>query len=248
MQFDVISTGTPPPMLPANGFWTDPRRPGTGLFLQQRGDLIAVSQFDYVDGVAHWRLDAAPLQGSALLLVLRNYEGGSCLACEPHVAPDVGPGGTVLRMRFESARRAYVDFADGSTQHLISLPFGASYLDLALADRADADFAPLPLPDLSGHWYVNGSGIVLERNPDPGTAAVRFSTVASSTDFRASIRCVAGSSTQFASCTLDTNTPSLSVPRLAPLGFVEEDRIRFLYAGLVFYMVRVPPTALPPYL
>src|SRR5690606_37878994 len=46
-------------LLPAEGFWTIPGKSGTGMHFQHRGELLAVSQFDFVDEESHWRLGVA---------------------------------------------------------------------------------------------------------------------------------------------------------------------------------------------
>lgn len=107
------------PTLPAEGFWTIPGQPGTGMHLQHRGPILAMSQFDFIEGLPHWRLGVAPLAGTATVVQLNSYGGGSCLGCMPHVpgtrrAPQpmhclpshrrsCHKGRSLLRARFSSA-------------------------------------------------------------------------------------------------------------------------------------------------
>jgi hypothetical protein len=243
LELTVGAAATSLDFRPAEGFWTDPARPGTGLFLQHRGDLVAVAQFDQVQGAPLWRLDAAPLQARTLLLTLREHRGGSCFDCDPHALPTMSSGGDVLRMRFESARRAYADLSDGSTLNLVSLPFGAAYIETPLPDRADAEFAPLPLPDLAGTWALRDRVFTLGPATASPNSDLRFSSTSEAPEDRAQVDCHAGSVTEPAFCTFAGPGPDFSLLPRAPLGDIEEGRIRFvspLWPEPVSYAVRVP--------
>jgi hypothetical protein len=247
MQLDVAAATAIEKIRPAEGFWTDPSRPGTGLYLQHRGDLVAVAQFEYVAGLAVWRLDTAPLQGTSLAVVLREFSDGSCFACEDHVVPRVTTGGTPMSLHFQSARRAHVELQDGSLLQMVSLPFGAAYVDSLFEDRADLSFSPLPLPDLRGKWAIGGPfNLVVELGAATTVAGdvIRFSTAA---DAPASVQilCTPGNPTRAGQCELrgpgaQTGTPPPGSIPLAPLGNIEENRIRFVAHGSAFYAVRLP--------
>jgi hypothetical protein len=228
---------------PAEGAWSDQSRPGTGLHLQHRGPLLAVSQFGFREDQAHWRLDVAPLQGDSLLLLLRDYDAGSCFGCDPYVAPAVKLGGTPLLISFDSARRARAELVDGTIVPLVSLPFGADYVPFAMTDAADAEFGPLPLPDLSGTWAYNDSIQTFGPAEVLNDREVIFRHVEGS---QMELRCISRPE-DVATCSLNlaiSPIPTPAPPRaVAALGDIEENRIRMVTNdedAEVFYMVRLP--------
>src|SRR5690606_24799659 len=113
------STESVATLLPAEGFWSMPGRPGTGMHFQHRGDLLAVSQFDFVDGESHWRLGVAPLGLTGAQVALHSHSGGSCVGCTPHVAPVQDDAPVLVAIEFDSARRAMLDLGDGNTVALV---------------------------------------------------------------------------------------------------------------------------------
>lgn len=231
-----------PSRRPAEGAWSDQAQPGTGLYLQTRGPLLSVAQFDYLDDRAQWRLDVTPMRGDQALLLLRDFENGSCFGCDPYAPASTRVGGTPLRITFASARRARAELSDGTVVPIVSLPFGADYVPVTLADLPDAEFGPLPLPDLSGTWAVRGQ-VVTFGAPVIDGPSVRFPPV-DGDDLE--IRCTAFATGNTSCSIVDTNSmvlPPAPPFGFAPLGDVEENRIRMQSSpepGAPFYMVRIP--------
>jgi hypothetical protein len=236
------------PLQPASGFWADPDRPGTGLHLLQRGDTLAVSQFDFDDDGPKWWLGTTNDTGNTREIALATYSDGSCSDCEPHRAPH--PATTApLVLQFESARRARATW-NGRTVNLVNLAFGVDYVATPLAQPLHSDFAPLPLPDMAGVWaFEDGPLIRFEDAQPDGTGAVQF--VGQRGVDRLTLRCQPGTESSDAYCELrpvgpqTTTTPGLHP--IARLGDIEEHRARFRWvsqpgsnAWQVGYMVRVP--------
>lgn len=158
----------PPPM---QGFWSAPQAPGTGMVLQQRDDMLTIALLDFDAGSTRWSIGATPLRNGSMVAVLPAYADGSCLGCEPHVQPTADGPATMVRLRFESTRRAWLDLTDGRAVALTSLPFGARYVDVTLRDWVDADFGALPLPDLEGRWLLHADDL---GGHNPLTAIIEF--------------------------------------------------------------------------
>lgn len=146
---------------PAEGFWYDPERPGTGFSLERRGALLAVTGYDFIDdgGSSRWRLAVAPLSGTEWTATLQEFGGGSCLGCEPYEPIEAGGSGSAIQLSFDSARSALLQVDDQPPRRFVTVPFGSPY--------AAAAFAPpdLPLPDLRGRWVY----AYPDSNSDAGT-------------------------------------------------------------------------------
>lgn len=264
VPFGGLESALPPQ--PADGFWTIPGQSGTGLHLQQRGELLAMSQFDFVNGLAHWRLGVAALAGNAATVPLSSYAGGSCFGCTPHIAPEVEGDPLLASIAFDSARRALVQLADGDPIPLVNLAFGADYVATDLGGAGDAAFGPLALPDLSGTWAMSSpmDGVtpvividvpersIVELQPAVVDGdVVRFQTLATG-DEQVQLLCSDGNEAAEAGCELRFGdvflvTPPPGLYPFARLGDIEEDRIRFVFreqtadgAWRVRYWVRVP--------
>ncbi|SDD52560.1 hypothetical protein [Aquimonas voraii] len=249
-------TPTPPPdprwpLLPAEGLWMRPGAPGTALHLSRRGEQIAVSLFDFVDGQPVWRIGLGGMQGDALSVELLGFSNGSCIDCVPARAPQVDPPARQLRLRFASARRAWLSL-DGRTElPLQAFAFGGVYASMGLADRADAEFGPLPFPQLCGTWALESElgGLTRFSLGAPGPRATDGSF---SIPLRAAQTANPGELIVFA-CRpgLGAGTDAecrISDERVSPpfvygsarLGDIEENRIRFnTWSGTVFYAHRL---------
>jgi hypothetical protein len=257
-EFVVAPKVFGPQRRPAEGAWTSQTRPGTGLMLQHRGQLLSIAQFDYREGLAHWRLGVTPMQRDSALALLRDYADGSCFGCPAHASPSTALGGMPLLLTFESARRARAQLADGTIIPLVSLPFGVDYVPFPIEDGADAEFGPLPLPDLSGTWawrasddpsseatvdafgpaeiLSSGGGVIFPRTRPDGNYLVCTSQATGTA------HCAFHSSAQSGGIGAGSLRPPAWAS--APLGDVEANRIRMLgrtvnLDPLVFYMVRI---------
>jgi len=252
-------------VLPADGFWTPVGQPGSGLFLERRGDLLALSMYSYLPGAAQpfWLLGTGTYASDSAPLLMRAYQDGDCLGCADHRAP-VGPGGSAaLRLRFESARRAWLDVFglgnDAVGPALISLPYGVDYIPHTLTDTVDAEFGPLPLPDLRGRWVFAIEGA---ESPDD-TLSVRLDgwTLDGDAIFfsgNVAVECRSATEAQRAGCTFRPNlwfTPPPPEPLntfygpgwFVPLGDIQEDRMRgVLEADGQTWRVQGFRTAPPP--
>ena len=133
---------------PAEGFWYDPERPGTGFSLERRGALLALTGYDFIGdgGSSRWRLAVAPLSGAEWTATLQEFSGGSCLGCEPYEPIEPETAGSTIQLTFDSARSALLQVDDQPPRRFVTVPFGSPYVA--------ASFAPpdLPLPDLRGRW------------------------------------------------------------------------------------------------
>lgn len=252
-----------PLLLSAEGFWSPVGQPGSGLFLERRGNLLAVSAYSYQQDDSFWLLGAANYSGDSALLSLRGYRDGACLGCSEHRPPKALSGAVALQLRFESARRAWLDTvrlgAGATSLPITSLPYGAAYIPYTLTDTVDAEFGPLPLPDLRGRWIFS-----IEGSDAPAVAfpvalddwmldgeVVRFgSSVA--------VECRSATDTQRAGCTFRPGllfSPPPAEPLrtfydsgwFVPLGDIQEDRMRgVLEADGQAWRVRGFRTASPP--
>ena len=241
---------------PADGFWSVPGQPGTGLHFQARDELLAVTAFDFVDGDPHWRLGVATLEGAGAEVTLQSFSGGSCFGCTPH-APSVAtddPPATAID--FDSARRATVDLGDGSTIPVVNLAFGSAYVDVQLPGAGDVEFGPLALPDLSGTWAFDlawdtpNPHVVTLHGPVLDGDTVRFARDPAEGELFALI-CRPGTELASAGCELrvgdlEIGTPPPGWHPFAKLGDVEENRMRFVTSlggtndsWRVFHAVRV---------
>ena len=233
-----VSAGTPTIARPAQGYWAAPDEPGSGLFLEQKGDVLAVALYSFSGRAAspsQWWLGAAPVLASDVLLALHTFTDGTCLGC-PGTGPQQRDNPAALRMRFESARRAWVDINGSATVPMTSLPYGAAYVPVALADPLDAEFGPLPLPDLLGEWVF-----AIEDDFFAFPIRLDFNELAlgeDSAEFRqgedARIQCVGADGTRGAGCEYQwtglifTSPPPGTFPYTAwfDLGDIEEDRMQ----------------------
>lgn len=234
-------------ILPADGFWAPVGQPGSGLFLERRGDLLAVSEYTYLpgEGTPIWLLGTGAYAGTNAPLLMRAYHDGDCLGCTEHRAPDGPAGSTALQLRFESARRAWLDLADFSDNPtgvpLVSLPYGAAYLPHVLTDSVDAEFGPLPLSDLRGSWLFAIEGDAapaahIEVRLDAWTfdgESVEFSG-------NVDVECRSATETLRAGCAFRPNlyfSPPPAEPLatfygpgwFVPLGDIQEDRMRGVF-------------------
>lgn len=236
------------PTRPAEGAWTKARRPGTGFYFQSRGPLLSVAQFDY-DGLGKWRLDATPMRGDSALVLLREYEGGSCFDCASYNPPSTRIGGTPMLITFDSARRARVELADGTVVPVKSLPFGVDYVaDSSVRDNGDMEFGQLALPDISGDWLILGE-IISFGPPVITPGQVSFPPVSPSLSEILCQRNQMGEAVCYlfnnfppAGPRLGTGPPYLAVARM---GNVEESRIRMTGINAPnrdedFFIIRVP--------
>lgn len=236
-------------VLPAEGFWSPVGMPGSGLFLERRGELLALSAYTYDknDGTPQWANGVGSYSGDSVPMQLQGFRDGDCLGCAEHRPPQGGPIARAVQLRFESARRAWLDVAgfDGppTTVPVVSLPYGAAYLPYTLPDSVDAEFGSLALPDLRGRWLlaIEGAdapdalldmdlqelavegGVVLFRESGPG---------------RLSLSCSPATDTRRAGCTHDGGGIALDPPPTEPaatflqggvffpLGDIEPDRMR----------------------
>lgn len=152
----VVREEPGPRVEPAEGFWSPVGQPGSGLFLQRRGDLLTVSAYSYEFGQTHWRLGTTRYGGDDVLVPMSGYRDGECLGCADYHPAEPAGYPTMVRLRFESARRGWLDILvpgrAASTVAITSLPYGAAYVPQPLTDTVDEAFGPLPLPDLRGDW------------------------------------------------------------------------------------------------
>lgn len=260
-----VQAGPTPRLLPAEGFWSTVGQPGSGLFLERRGGLLALSAYSYHQDDAYWVLAAGPYAGDSALLRMNGYTDGDCLGCAGHRAPTGMKSAMALKLRFESARRAWLDVLvlgrPASSLPMTSLPFGAAYIAHTLTDTVDAEFGPLPLPDLRGRWIFSIEGadapaVALplrldEWRLDGGT--VFFDGPA-----LALVACTSATDTQRAGCIFQPGAnfdPPLAEPLdtffgsgwFAALGDIQEDELRgVLEAEGRSWRVRGFRTAPPP--
>ena len=139
------------PIDPAEGFWYDPARPGSGFSLERRGDTVALTAYDFADHLGataanRWRLAAAPLVGDTVVATLQSYANGSCFGCDAFAAAEPQPETSTLRLTFDSARSAMLQVDELPPRRFVSLPYGSNYA------VAPFDTAGVPLPDLRGRW------------------------------------------------------------------------------------------------
>lgn len=237
---------------PAEGLWMEAGRPGTGFNLQRRGNLIAVTLFDFDLGRQIWRLGTGPLDDEQLNLNMPLFTGGSCFGCAQHEAPEVDGTPYPVTITFQSARRAWVDLPNGTRRTLISAPFGAEYLEFRLRDELDDRFGGLLLPNLEGRWSFRDTEaqadmVVDLAEPNLHTGYLTFREAGVRQTFRYyKILCFELREGRPAGCSLeqDFGAPgeNVGIPSIgfAELGDVEENRIRFVAPnGRVFYAYRL---------
>lgn len=237
---------------PAEGLWMEAGRPGTGFNLQRRGNLIAVTLFDFSNGRQIWRLGTAALAGDTLSLNMAQFSGGSCFGCEPHEAPTMEFSPYPVTFTFQSARRAWVDLPNGVRRPLVSAPFGADYLEFRLRDELDDRFGGLLLPNLKGRWSFRDiesqDDVVVDfAEPSLTTGYVAFREAGVRQTFRYyKILCSDLRDGRPAGCSLEQDfgapgeNPGIPSIGFAELGDVEENRIRFVAEnGRVFYAYRM---------
>ncbi len=237
---------------PAEGLWMEAGRPGTGFNLQRRGNLIAVTLFDFDNGQQIWRLGTAPLSGDTLTLNLARFSNGSCFGCAQHQAPTIEAAPYPVTMTFQSARRAWVDMPNGVRRNLVSAPFGAEYLEFRLRDELDDRFGGLLLPNLEGRWSFRDaeaqSDVVVDfASPSLHTGFVNFREAGFRQTFRYyKVFCFELREGRPAGCSLEQDfgapgeNPGIPSIGFAELGDVEENRIRFVAPnGRVFYAYRL---------
>ena len=239
---------------PAEGFWVVPDRPGTGLYLQLRdrhaveGGMLGVAVLDFAADVDNpwddgtvWLSGATPLRRSSAAIAFPWHADGSCIGCTPHAAPSETIPVEMLRLRFDSARSGWMDLADGTTLPIISLPWGAPYVDVALQDAQAAAVHPLPLPDLSGPWMLeddrNWNAEVAEyvgsdQHPSKLLLCPPITTEDGveflDEDKRYTLRCRPANGSLPARCELVDYAQQGPVLAMAALGDIEEDRVRFV--------------------
>lgn len=255
-SLQVQFAAVPSDASPNPGFWTDQQRPGTGVYLQPRGDLLGVGLFDFnpqqdPSRDQQWSVVAAPLHGREALLLMPRITQGSCLGCSPHKAPSEVNAHGPVHLHFESARRARATLADGAVVPLVSLPFGADYVDLTLSDSVDAEFGPLPLPDLEGRWFIDeGPGDVVEIRPATVTDAGTVQFYVEDGNSYQIIECASANDGARAGCSITHHCCSPPARYgFALLGDITEDRIHFARTNGFgetighFEAVRLPPSA-----
>lgn len=252
---NVENAAPAPGVLPAEGAWTQQDNPGTGMFLQQRGALLSVALFDWEEPGAmdvpqlastYWMLDVVPMRNDsvALLMATRGVPM-RCFGCVDPLGPRAGRATEKLRLRFESARRAYADLTDGTTVPLVSFPFGVSYLPTRFPDLLDAEFGPLPLPDLAGRWALFGAD---DADVESGSL-LQFADADLSVDGEASyssatlrLHCKGMADERGAGCDVfDEAIGGGDALAFAALGDITEQRIRMVdNDGGIRYLVRAP--------
>lgn len=146
---------------PADGYWLDPNQPGSGFMLDRQSGVWAVGHYNYLPtgadafaGEAAWQLGVGPLRRDSLLLPMDYYAGGGCFGCTNYVEPGAVRTVGLLRLRFESARRGWLQINGARETPVTSLPFGAAYAPVSLEDAGDPTFGALQLPDPRGEWLL----------------------------------------------------------------------------------------------
>lgn len=245
----AVADAVPMARHPAPGYWYDQDRPGTGFSLARKGDVLAITRFDFLGDAgspATWRQVAATLRRDAIVGVEFDFHDGSCLGCAWQ-APTAAPHPGAVQLVFESSRRAWLNEAGREPVALVALPFGADYASETLVDTVDADFGSLPMPALEGRWafvvdhpdHVQTTRLVefvpgfVLATPPPGAARLAYEDGAGGVlecgdafeDRRAG--CI------FSNATIELDPPPpfpaalLDVgPWFAPLGDIGEDQIR----------------------
>jgi len=152
---------------------------------------------------------------------------------------------SALQLRFESARRAWLDIGPtGSAPAVpvISLPFGAAYIPHALSDSVDDAFGSLPLPDLRGRWMFAIEGAADTPSQTRSIRLDQWTLEGDAIRFTGNedVVCRSATQDQRAGCTflgsivLDPPPPEpidsfLSHGWFVPLGDLEEDRMRGVF-------------------
>lgn len=145
----------PPLLQPADGYWYDPERPGTGFTVGLRDDTLGLVFFHYSDvegedvRVADWHLASGTLAYDTFEAPLLHFAGGSCLGCTPYSAADAEQTEIVVRLVFASAREATLQIDDGEPRRVVAMAYGVPYAVTAAAPPG------LPLPDLRGRWLLD---------------------------------------------------------------------------------------------
>lgn len=238
LSLDVAAPGgAADAVRPQPGYWYDQDRPGTGFALDLKGDVVALTRYDFSEepGTPQvWSQLAASLRRDAAVGVEYRYFGGSCLGCDDYAAPEAVPVEAGIRIRFESARRAWLEQGGREPVALVQVPFGAGYAPVALIDSADADFGPLPLPDLAGSWLFVGTAgdpeqvAVVSFGPgEPGDdgGSIDYPEInLDEGELGITLRC--GSGGERAGCSMIGF--GVTPMAFAALGDIEEDRMRFV--------------------
>lgn len=235
---------------PVQGFWKSDYRAGVGMFLQQRGDLLAVALLEFRDGRPQWRIGTGLLHGDVAEMQVHVFSAGSCIGCLPHVAPAVEDAGAHLRLQFESARQV-VATVDGQHQTwLTPLAFGRRYTDVVLDEWFHNPFGMLPLPDLAGMWAIGsatrGYSFVEIGEAEPAGEAVQFPVQRTFPPTPLRLHCLHETDDVAAGCHLLEGDPPHPLA-FAKLGDVTTGQIHFSpapgQAGAPTVAVRVePPT------
>ena len=237
----VVSSSNARDIVPAEGYWSSQQQPGSGLFLERRGDLLSVALYSYNTHrnlQPGWWLGTGSSKADTWLVPLLEFHQGSCLGCTDYAPPSSHEPDDALRLRFESARRALVDINGSATVPVVSTPYGVDYLDTPLADSVDATWGPLSLPDLRGEWVF----AIEEPDARKDSLRLRFDILEHTEDgvvFRAGedarLTCRSASSDRRAGCGYEWTGLIFSSPppNLFPtdpawfaLGDIEEDRMR----------------------
>ena len=139
-----------PEVAPAEGFWYDPERPGTGFSLELRGQTVALAFYHFVSGSGEptWHLAVGALEGGVMVASLQAFRNGSCITCQPFREADVLPPDGSVHLTFLSAREALLRVDDGAEARVVALPYGVPYAATA------GEAADVPLPDLRGTWLL----------------------------------------------------------------------------------------------
>lgn len=159
-----VVEGSLPRVLPAVGHWYNPSEPGTGFSIESRGGTLSMIHYTYLSpvmeetGRAAWFVSVAPLHGGEAVAGMLQYAGGSCFHCTPFEAPHRAGYDTLgLRVVFESDRRGWVEFRDGRRTPIVSMPWGAPYVQGLLDRGIDGENATLAIPDMVGDWVFGST-------------------------------------------------------------------------------------------
>ena len=242
-----VQAGAVVQVLPADGFWSPVGQPGSGLFVERRANVLAVSMYSYAadSGRPTWLLGSGNYAGDTAPLLMGAYQDGDCLGCAGYRMP-TGPNGmAALQLRFESARRAWLEVAGvqgtATTVPVTSLPYGVDYVPHVLTDSVDAEFGPLPLPDLGGRWLfsiedADAPAVALEVTV--GDWSLQGEVLHWTSNVQ--LNCRSADGDQRAGCTFNPNiafSPPLGAPLdnfysggfFVPLGNIQEDRMRGVF-------------------
>ena len=139
------------------GFWYDPERPGTGLSIERRGEVLAValyhfgtfSEGDDYGSRQEWLLGTTSAVAGGIVVPMQRYVGGSLVNAEPYQAavPEGEP--VPLALELHSPRELTARLGEGEARRLVAVPFGVDYPNGDVFDPA------LPVPSLLGRWIVS---------------------------------------------------------------------------------------------